>query len=115
MTHAASIRIMLFVIGVLSMLAGAYEPEKDVKQTELIRWSSDEPLIGSGVESTDQGVKIRIKSQDLPVLIPWFDVKELAQPDPQYREFSQIALDAWRAHSRFARGRQMLISQRTLI
>ena len=97
--------IWIGLLATLSSLAGASQPaEEQAEKVECIRWSSDQPLIGTNTERTEQGVKVTVDSQVIPVLVPWYDVRELEKPDDGFGAFAQIAQDAWRAHSRFERG-----------
>ncbi len=103
MSLRSNIRIGL--LAMLCSLAGANEPaDEPAEQIQLIRWSSDKPLKGTKAESTEQGVKVSVDTQVIPVLVPWHDVRALEKPDDGFRAYAQTAQDAWRAHSRFERG-----------
>lgn len=88
-------------IGLAVVLAD--EPKEDDKST-LTRWSSDEPMVGVFDELTTQGVSIKIDQEIIPIVIPWFDVRDLHPSALGYAKYQQFAQDSWRAHTRLARG-----------
>jgi len=90
--------LAVLISGIAVIGGGAIEP------TPLQRWSSPDPISGEIVALEDQGVEIRVGEEIIPITIPWYDVRSLGGDQQGFGEYKQIADDAWRAHSRLARG-----------
>ena len=74
------------------------------EQTVVERWSADERWEGVVVLLDTQGVWLKVGQEDIPVVIPWFDVRGIEPVHEQYADFQRVAHDAWRAHARLIRG-----------
>mgnify|MGYP005839386895 CR=1 FL=1 len=78
-----------------------------VQPARVFTWS-DEPsmtgMTGEIVKADAQGVHLRVESSPIPTVIAWYRVRQIEPPPPQPGAFSRIAEDAWRAHTRLARG-----------
>lgn len=74
------------------------------QNTSVVRWSNPDPVNGTIVEVDEQGIQIRVGDLILPQQLPWYDIREIEPAHPDFVNYRQIALDAWRAHTRLERG-----------
>lgn len=99
--------MMLIVLAPWTLRASATQPEAQPdskEQTIVERWSADERWEGVVVRLDTQGVWLKVGQEDIPVVIPWFDVRGIEPVHEHYADFQRVAHDAWRAHARLIRG-----------
>src|SRR5690606_37611141 len=93
------LRASLLQLCVVSMVCAA-APE----QSTLTRWSSSKAIKGTLIKVSEQGVVFQIGESIIPQTIPWYDVQLVEPADSRVSAYQAVAVDAWRAHSRLARG-----------
>lgn len=69
-----------------------------------IELGSSTSVVGEVVSSGPQGIGVRIAPDQPPTQIAWFELRAGELPSGVPASFEQVALQAWRAHSRLARG-----------
>lgn len=96
---------MMVIVAILQLCvvstAIAAAPEQS---STLMRWSSTQAIQGTLVKVSEQGVVFQIGETILPQTIPWYDVQSIEPTDSRMAAYQGIADDAWRAHTRLARG-----------
>lgn len=95
---------MMMPIAIFHMCLVSITIMQAPEQSSLMRWSSPQEIIGTLVKVSEQGVVFQSAENILPVTIPWYDVQSIEPVDPRMASFQSVADDAWRAHSRLARG-----------
>ena len=68
------------------------------------RWAEQEPVVGDFVEADAQGVHLRLQSDTIATLIPWYDVERVELENGTLARYDRFARQAWRAHARAQRG-----------
>jgi len=85
--------------GVFAVLLAAVSTGAEPVTVRL--WDGDNPVNGELVEFGSQGVKLRVDDAVMPETIAWYRVREVEGAE---HARARLALEAWRAHSRLARG-----------
>tara|TARA_R110002073_G_scaffold239285_1_gene400613 strand:+ start:122420 stop:123520 length:1101 start_codon:yes stop_codon:yes gene_type:complete len=89
----------------LVLILSAYVVSSAYSQsTQVVRWSVDGRHEAEIVSAGEQGVTLKLGNDDLPTIIPWYDLRELTNNQVITSDWKKINLDAWRAHARLNRG-----------
>ena len=74
-----------------------------LEPVKVVQWSSPTQIDGELLSVGNQGISVRVEGGNVPVLIPWFDVREESISADEVDSYSATAITAWRAHTRLQR------------